>query len=147
MKGKLIVIFIIANFLKLYSQTETSSIIVDSGAKYLNNIKYNTGEVYVIFNIEDETIVSKTIENDSILKLEELVDAVFVFPNPVIDILKISTLKDIEISKIFLFSLDGKNILEKEITNNQLDISFLPSGIYIMKTNLSNTETFKIIKR
>lgn len=147
MKSKLVLIFIIAAFSKLFSQTATSSIIVDSGAKYLNNIEYNTGEVYVIFNIEDETIVSKTIEKDSILKLEELGDAVFVFPNPVIDILKISTLKNIEISKIFLFSLEGKNILEKEITNNQLDISFLPSGTYIMKTNLSNTETFKIIKR
>lgn len=147
MKSKLIIIFVITFFSEVFSQTQTSSIIIDSGAKYINNIEYNTGEVYVIFNIENETIFSKTNEKNSILKSDELGEIVFVFPNPVIDVMNILTSKDKVVSKIFLFSLDGKSVLEKEIINNQIDISFLPKGTYIIKTNISKKENFKIIKQ
>ena len=70
-----------------------------------------------------------------------------VFPNPVKDVFTIET--NIEISKIALFDIAGKQIDIKLANANEVDISNLASGIYHIKIydNYSRTTTRKIIKK
>lgn len=70
------------------------------------------------------------------------------YPNPVKDFLNISGKS--KVSKIEIFELSGKQILSKNADNQnvQLNLSSLPSGVYIIKvTSAKTTETFKIIKK
>jgi len=134
--------FILMGFLKGFSQT-TSTSIIDSGAKYSNYVEYNSGEVFVVFNIPGTTIISKTDDG-----LESLSDnaKIRIYPNPVNDILRIIPPNDKNVSKIILSNMDGKVVIEDQVNNNQIDLSRLPSGIYVLKTDLSDTEIFKVIK-
>lgn len=70
------------------------------------------------------------------------------YPNPVKDILNISGKSNV--SKIEIFELSGKQILSQtaHAKNVQLDLTSVPSGVYIVKvTSDKITETFKIIKK
>lgn len=66
-------------------------------------------------------------------------------PNPVKDILTINT-KDAEVVAVTVFSVTGKEILES--TSKSIDFSSLQSGLYLVKIELSNSETItkKVIK-
>jgi photosystem II stability/assembly factor-like uncharacterized protein len=75
-----------------------------------------------------------------------------VFPNPVSDILTIQlpcTMTDRDI--INIFDISGKLIMNRQIKNNmsivQLDVSFLPDGMYIMEyKNRTQRQTTKFLK-
>jgi hypothetical protein len=124
---------------KSFSQTSTDPI-VDSCAYYQNNVSYNTGEVFVIFTVQNQDIVSKTTEEN------QIDTAVAVYPNPVSDVLNVSFPKDQVIESVTLYSIEGKIIFSQTLKDNQIDLSGLLKGVYILKTNLSETDSFKIIK-
>jgi len=63
-----------------------------------------------------------------------------IFPNPTTGKIYLSVN-----ANIILTDLLGKLLLEQKNTN-QLDISALPSGIYILRVGHSNQQTFKVIK-
>lgn len=67
-----------------------------------------------------------------------------VYPNPVKDILNIIT--DSEVSKVEIFSLDGKKV--KEANQKKVNVSNLTNGVYILKItdSMNSTYTQKIIK-
>ena len=69
-----------------------------------------------------------------------------VFPNPVKDVFTIET--SIEISKVALFDISGKQIDIQLANTNEVNISSLASGIYHIKIydNNNRTTTRKIIK-
>ncbi len=54
-----------------------------------------------------------------------------VFPNPATDYLKISPVDGVGSVKIY--SLDGQELMSTVLNNNQLDISSLRNGIYIVQ--------------
>jgi hypothetical protein len=70
-----------------------------------------------------------------------------IFPNPVINVLNIKGNSQL---KIQILNLQGKEILFKEFHSNEisLDLSFLTSGIYILKIEFenSNVEMVKLNK-
>ena len=70
-----------------------------------------------------------------------------VFPNPVKDVFTIET--SLEISKVSLFDIAGKQIEIQLGNTNEVDISNLASGIYHIKIydNNNRTTTRKIIKK
>ncbi|WP_179349963.1 T9SS type A sorting domain-containing protein [Winogradskyella pacifica] len=70
-----------------------------------------------------------------------------VFPNPVKDVFTIET--SIEISRVALFDISGKQIDIQIANTNEVDISSLASGIYHIKIydNNNRTTTRKIIKK
>lgn len=103
-------------------------------------MSYNTGEVFVIFTVQNQDIVSKTTEENQINT------AVAVYPNPVNDVLNVSFPKDQVIESVTLYSIEGKIIFSQTLKDNQIDLSGLLKGVYILKTNLSETDSFKIIK-
>src|SRR5690606_9581003 len=69
-------------------------------------------------------------------------------PNPVKDVLNISSKKEIE--NVSVFNLAGQKVLNNaKVSNNQVDVSALASGTYVFKVTLEGgqIETFKIIKK
>ena len=103
--------------------------------------------MYVIYTILNQPIVSK-YSKDIVDDLNEksITESVSIYPNPVSNILTIVASDGKKVNKIQLYSMDGKMILDQQIQNNQLDLSNLLQGTYILKTDFSKTTNFKIIK-
>jgi len=76
------------------------------------------------------------------------ISGIKIYPNPVKDILNISTKKSIE--NISIYNLAGQKVLNNaKVSNGQIDVSSLTSGTYVFKVSLEGgqIETFKIIKK
>lgn len=131
---------IVVSFCKIFSQSPVLDPIVDTSANTANNLVYNTGEVFVIFTMQGQNIVSKTTNTFSQSDIS-------IYPNPINEVINFIIPKDKSIHRITLSSIEGKTILDQELTSPQIDLSFLPIGVYILKTDLSDTQTFKLIKR
>lgn len=98
------------------------------------NYALSDSQVATLYNQETLAVGNASIKNKEIN----------VYPNPVKDILNIKS--DSEISKVEVFSLEGKKL--KESNQNKIDVSQLTSGVYIIKTtdNKGNIQTNKFIK-
>jgi hypothetical protein len=75
-------------------------------------------------------------------------DAIF-YPNPADDVIYIRRCDSTE-SLIFIFNMDGKILLSKQLTNdgNRMDISGLSPGVYLVKLVDSGvSSTSKLIKK
>lgn len=75
-------------------------------------------------------------------------NAVTVYPNPVSDVLNISS--ETTISSVKVYNLTGQLIMETKLntTERELNVSNLSSGIYIIKLEVDNSSVnYKIIKR
>lgn len=76
-------------------------------------------------------------------------DKLAYYPNPVTDILNISSDKDI--NSIAVYSIDGKLVLNQAYHNNEikLDLSKLETGSYLVKASLNDgsQKNLKVIKR
>ncbi len=62
----------------------------------------------------------------------ELSDAV-IYPNPVEEVLRVNTTADLSVRNATIFSLEGKKIFSSAFNGNQLNVSFLPSGVYVLR--------------
>ncbi|MBK8600573.1 MAG: T9SS type A sorting domain-containing protein [Flavobacterium sp.] len=70
-----------------------------------------------------------------------------VYPNPVKDILTLSSINSI--TKVTIYNLLGQEVVSKVVIGNdiQIDLSDLSTGTYIAKINsASQSKTIKIIK-
>lgn len=78
---------------------------------------------------------------DISVKVEDLTSSQLqISPNPVLDVLEIK-IENESISKIQLFGLEGK-VLPFNFSNNQINLSNLKTGIYILKIKTSNNNTY-----
>jgi len=86
---------------------------------------------------------------NNLLSIEDYpVENVVVYPNPVYDTLKIKIQEDPDSFVIYMSS--GQIVSEKkwEPGNNEIDVSFLPAGIYILEIKtLKGKEKVKFIKK
>ena len=104
-------------------------------------ITANGGFRYVGFDaftwVKDSNIVLGTSETKAVVK------EVSIYPNPTTGPLSIRTEKN---SEAQIYSLEGKLLQSVQIKKgvNDLDISDLPKGVYLIKTP---TESSKIIKK
>jgi len=143
-------IFISFGFIPIiYGQSLSST---NSGAVSNNNLIYSVGEVFVnltnqndassgligaISRIEFTSLSINEIEFNQNLKF---------YPNPTSN----SVILDIEneiIKNIYIYDLNGKLVHNQKNINNQLDLSSLQTGTYIINTDNQNIKSFKIIKR
>lgn len=79
-------------------------------------------------------------------KIEEI-DTIFVYPNPVVDILTLSTLEDVK--EYILYNALGQLIMHSQFpVSNQINVSFLSNGFYFLVV-VSNTKrlSIKFIKK
>jgi len=85
---------------------------------------------------EDITSVQTIVNNDC-----------YVFPNPVDDVLTVSSPNN-TLLKIEIFNMFGQKVYSQAYKNT-IDISFLPTGLYFLKVYDTNEQVsvFKIIKK
>ncbi len=70
------------------------------------------------------------------------------YPNPVKDILNISSKKSIQ--NVSVYNMAGQQVSNNlEVSGNQVNVSSLPSGVYVFRVKLegNQVETFKIVKK
>ena len=131
--------------------TEFNKYDVDANASYVKLLGYGR------FNNAGDTRTSKwtaigEIEfyGDAVLSVNdfEFNKNVLVYPVPAKDVLYIKNTNQ-PIKEIKLFSIDGREVLEKKLLNTvhnfNLDISSLKSGLYIIKINDGQNSVSKLI--
>jgi hypothetical protein len=100
-------------------------------------------------NIDELNGGSDPLDPNSTLSLDtfELSDSFVIYPNPVNDVMFISTGIDTPLS-VIVFDLTGKRVLYKSIgLEKELDLSHLDSAVYFIKIESKNSsEIFHIIK-
>ncbi len=68
-----------------------------------------------------------------------------VYPNPTKDIIHIKNSENVKIESISIIDLNGQNLLEFEKDRNELDLSGLSSGIYLLKLTYQKGEVYRKI--
>lgn len=72
------------------------------------------------------------------------------YPNPVAERLLLKAGDLSQIRRVELYNAAGKSVLESEtVTANGIDVSGLPTGLYVVKVTRANgsTDTFKVLKK
>lgn len=70
------------------------------------------------------------------------------YPNPVKDFMYFPPNVDRNLKRMTISSVDGKKYFIKKITSNSVDLSFLPSGSYLMQlSSNTNEKTIRFIKQ
>lgn len=110
----------------------------------INPLKNGTAKIKISFNSNGKVVSQNITISSAVLGTNDLAKSVVnVYPNPVNNVLFIETN---EASKAEIFAITGIKMTEKTFQKgkNQLDVSSLPKGVYIIKVNNS---TFKVIKK
>ncbi|WP_260393886.1 T9SS type A sorting domain-containing protein [Empedobacter stercoris] len=110
----------------------------------INPLKNGTAKIKLSFNSNGKVVAQTITISTAVLGTNDLTKSLInVYPNPVNNILFIETKEE---SKAEIFALTGTKITEKTLQKgkNQLDVSSLLKGVYIIKVNNS---TFKVIKK
>ena len=110
-----------------------------AGATDWTNISTLTGDPTfdgLAFTIEGETVLgTKELYNSSKVRIS---------PNPTADILNFNA----KVSSVHIFDVVGRNVSTAKVSNNQINVSNLKSGVYIVKFETENgTQTEKFIKK
>jgi len=122
------------------TNAEIIQLIKESGSLYVNPTAQegygipNFESVYNILNIE--LLESKT-ENPTI------------FPNPIKDEIHFKFPKNTDVIDMTIVNLLGKNMINQQIFKDKpiIDISYLPTGLYMMQLSFNNkVTTIKILK-
>ncbi len=107
------------------------------------------GQIDITFKGE----VLKTItvvqlgQNESLTNSTPMDLQTFIYPNPVTDVLHISS-PNYKISNVKIFDIVGKEILSKDVVNDEIDCSILKPGAYSVELRSSTYITrHKLIKR
>lgn len=157
-----IVLFLIGY--QIEAQSISKQVIGSSGQALTNNINtinFTVGEA-IVGNVENGNAIhqgfwSKMV-NDDTLSIETFVESsedISVFPNPVVDILKIKfKVNSASNYTIELYNINGQQIIKLNPSFGgqikQIDINHLPNAVYLLKISdkTSNYQkSIKIIKR
>ena len=109
-------------------EDETTLIIVERDNLYTHS--YNIAEINKLYFNSSENIFELGENNNS-----------FVFPNPAKDDVRIIGIKNQEIE---IISINGKSMLRIFYDGKSLDVSSLPQGLYLIKTNNKTLKFEKI---
>lgn len=105
----------------------------------ITNLSSNSDDVFVsIFSVDKSTL---SIEERSL-------DKFIISPNPTTGIVNIRNTSNEHMNKIQVYDLNGKKMMDVELSQNnlsesQLDISFLNSGIYLIKISNDRQSVIK----
>lgn len=85
------------------------------------------------------------IANSSVESITGSSADVIVTPNPVVDMITLRGADEFVGSEINVYSIDGQNKLRiSEWNGESIDVSYLPSGIYIINTQSKNLKFVKL---
>jgi hypothetical protein len=112
---------------------------IKESASIFSTPNYELG--YGIPNLELASILA--------LKEPELQKVIAVYPNPATDNIKVNLPESIDKTLMKVYNFIGKKVITQELheTSNTIDISFLNSGIYLLKfTSGNSSQTLKLVK-
>ena len=94
---------------------------------------YRLKQLDIDGNFEYSSIIDVTVNDD---------DFIAVFPNPATNLLSFNGL-DEENPFIEIHNSFGHLVLQQKLTKSELDISALPSGVFVLTIQLGNKKVFK----
>lgn len=149
MKQVITILFTLGSIPFFYGQTFQC---INSGAVSNNNLIYSVGDIYVIPTNPNEAssglIGAITRYEFTSLGINEVVSSekIKFYPNPTSNSVFFET-ENKEFNSIYIYDLNGRLLYDKKVSNNQVDLSDLRTGTYLIKTDNQNIQSFKIIKK
>lgn len=107
------------------------------GWTYLLCMSENGELIYMNPNYESCYLITGINDNEKPI--------IQIYPNPVKNLLRIENINNIEIGSISLINLNGQIVKQFNSLKNQLDISDISSGLYILKISYKNGELIEKI--
>jgi hypothetical protein len=108
-------------------------------------VKFSTDDKYIISlhgGGENKARISVyKIDTSTSTSVTQYTDHIDIYPNPVTDILTLEGLG--RQAEIRIFDLTGKKVFEQSITRNQVDLSTLDKGVYILSITDKNKQFFR----
>ena len=123
-----------------------NSQIVNSSSNYSNNIEYNTGEIFVVYNFNSNIVTSKVIENIVKDNVTDVFAQIKLYPNPTVSLVFYSLPNNFSFEKVELYDQYQKIIFSSTENTKQISLENLPSGIYYVMFNNNKEHNYKIIK-
>ena len=133
-----------------YSQTVVQS--VNSGSLIAASSSISIGEIVIVPEnpIQSSSgLIGILAQIDSTLEVSEfaLSDEITVYPNPTTSGIYFSGSESLVGETVSVFNNAGQLVRQQKITNNNsVDLSELQTGIYFIKIQNKNINSFKIIK-
>ena len=116
-------------------QTIDGGYIIAGRSKF--NLNNNSDYDFWIVKLFPEVLNNVSFENN----------IVKIFPNPANSSITVSTINNIDITKIQIFDITGKTIYHQSLNSNTISIEKLSKGIYLLQTSIANKELYtKFIK-
>ncbi|UZR99505.1 T9SS type A sorting domain-containing protein [Chondrinema litorale] len=122
-----LLIFVIIVYLPILSEAQKieSHYVVNAGAGRMEN-----SSIHITYFIGDFISYESSVAQNNIIHL--LSGEVQLYPNPVKSVLHIvSSLSNL--SKIRVFDTNGKQVLDANLIEQQVDLGQLPRGMYLVK--------------
>lgn len=101
--------------------------------------------MYAMITSDDKVVII----NDAALSNEKFTESkISVYPNPVINVLNFDA-GNVQIESVAVYDMVGKKIMDNKILQNNIDLSFLETGIYIIELKDKNNNIFsnKFLKK
>ena len=117
----------------------------DSDGNLVFRTSTNVFDIDFLGNIFAETIALYEALDRSTLSLDnnEVASNLKLYPNPVSSELHMALSNGNNVKSVTVFDLNGRTILQTEITNNSLNVSQLHSGLYVIKLETERGFTTK----
>ncbi len=125
-----------------------------------NSISYQDGSVVIGANLEDHDLNENNFIqssgsiytftfNGTLSEQTASLDQVKIYPNPVADYLNFSNIPSTSSQlEIDIYNYLGQKVHREVLNNQKVDVSLLPTGIYIIEvTDSSQKQVFKVIKQ
>lgn len=138
-------------YLGVDAQAQKSFGGVNSGASSNAISPYSIGEIFVIgTNLDQNSSGTVGAFSTMILKSENGIiltkdSEIIVYPNPTEKTIEIHTKNQVLNTNVQIFDINGRLVKSKSLEKNELDLSELSNGIYLLK--ISETKTIKIEKQ
>jgi len=150
MKQFLVTFCVLISF-HLYSQDISS---INSGSISNNNLIYTVGEIFVLPVSDSDAASSGIIGTVSVIEFlttgtNEIIsdNKIDVYPNPTTGSINLKS-NNQEVNKVYIYDIMGQLVGFVKLGNSQqVDLKYLESGIYLIKTDNPNIQSFKIVKK
>ncbi|WP_295840808.1 thiol protease/hemagglutinin PrtT [uncultured Apibacter sp.] len=110
----------------------------------------NENQTWQVLEGAQINYVSITFTNSNELSSEILngVDKISIYPNPVQDVLHLKTQSDLKVKSIIIYDFSGKEVINESLSSNEINVSDLKSGPYVIKIQTSNGDKkYRFIKK